>query len=185
MKSHTYKHFATGSGKLAFIETYCKMSWGGWGEDSNLKQVHCISGSQITIDICCPGANHIFLDKSDSCSFSIFLLLSLIAMNCFGTLKKNVCALLDGCASPPAISPGSRGSSNACSCLQNSHLAQVLLKWECLGRCRALCVQPPFPSSWRGEQALLTIMARSIMEATSWAHLVHAPAEIRANFKVI
>ena len=159
------------------------------GEDSNLTQVHCISGSQITIDICCPGANHIFLDKSDSCSFSIFLLLSLIAIDFCGTLKKMLATYLMD-VSPPAISPGSwvhlmpvLAFKTHTECFWNERVLGATAQWvQC-----TLCTAPlPLQPAASGVKKLSWSSINTVkVEASSGAHLVQAPAQSRASFQVL
>lgn len=165
------------------------MKEGGLGEDSNLTQVHCISGSQITIDICCPGANHIFLDKSDSCSFSIFLLLSLIAMDCCGTLKKMFATYLMD-VSPSAISPGSRvhlmpvpACKTQTKCIWNESDPGATAQWVQ----HTLCTAPLPPQLAAGVVNKLSWSFWNTIkvEAVYGPHLVQAPAQSRADFQVL
>ena len=164
------------------------MRGGAWGEDSNLTQVHCISGSQITIDICCPGANHIFLDKSDSCSFSVFLL-SLIAMDCCGTLKKMFATYLMD-VSPPAISPGSwvhlmpvLAYKTQSKCFWNESVLGATAQWV---QCTLCTASLPLQLAAGGVNKLSWSSWNTVkVEATSGAHLVQAPAQSKAKFQVL
>lgn len=158
------------------------MGRGSRGEDSNLTQVHCISGSQITID------NLLSWSKS-YLSWQVrqllLLYLPFVIFNSHGLLwylEKNVCDLLDGCLTS-CYQPWFMGSSNACSCQQNSD--QVLLKWGVLGaiaqwvQC-TLCTAPlPLQLAAGGANNPDHPQIRLRY------HLVQASAQSRANFQVL